>query len=388
MGFVEASPMALDRTAGWNYFKEHGDVFESDGSWYLTSLEAVRYAHRHPELFSSARAFDTLGSPVPLVPIATDPPDHARFRRALDPLVAPRVIRGLEDELRCQVGEIIDAFVGRGSCEIVEELAKPYPTQVILTMFGLPLEDRDRFFAWVDVIINSAADGSFGDPTPEQVYAGLALFTYMQEFIDAKRKNPGHDMISSILCLTGDAEWTNEEVLGLCFLVTLAGLDTVTASIGFILMHLARRPDLRRRIVESPELTIALIEEILRLEAPAALTPRVTTEDVEVAGKTIPAGSSVFLALGAANRSEEWGATPDEIDLDHAGRGHLTFGGGIHRCMGSHLARRELCIAIEEFHRRIPNYSLPEGFEPRLVWPSGTFHLSELPLVFSAGDER
>jgi cytochrome P450 len=165
-------------------------------------------------------------------------------------------------------------------------------------------------------------------------------------------------------------------------LFTLAGLDTVTGTIGFVLLHLARNPDLRRSIIEDPSLIAPTIEEIIRLESVAPSTPRFTTQDVELCGKTIPGGAMCFLMLGTANRDEARFANPNEIDLAHADSGHLGFGGGIHRCLGSHLARRELRLVVEEFHRVIPEYAVAEGAVPEIVWPSGTLHLRSLPLVF------
>jgi cytochrome P450 len=125
-----------------------------------------------------------------------------------------------------------------------------------------------------------------------------------------------------------------------------------------------------------------VVEEVLRLELPAPLIPRVTTADVEVEGVTVPAGSHVTLALAVANRGPERGTDPDGIDLAQAANGHLAFGGGIHRCLGSHLARQELRLVVEEFHRRIPDYELAPGAAPQVVWPSGTLHLRFLPLTF------
>jgi cytochrome P450 len=154
----------------------------------------------------------------------------------------------------------------------------------------------------------------------------------------------------------------------LCFLLTLAGLDTVTAEIGFVLFHLAKDGDLRRRVVENPPLVTPLIEEVVRLEPPAPIQPRVTTTDVTMSGVRIPAGKLVNLVVATANRD----------------RGHFGFGGGIHRCLGSHLARRELRLAVEEFHKRVPNYELAGHADPQVVWPSGTLHLRDLPLVFDA----
>jgi cytochrome P450 len=379
----EQAPMALDRTAGWAYFRAAGDVVEGDGAWFLTSADAVQYAHHHPELFSSARAFDSIGSPLPLIPLAIDPPEHVRYRRVLDPMLAPRVVNAMEDELRRQIAELIDGFAARGGCEVMADVARLYPTQVFLTLFGLPLADRDRFIAWVDVINGGAS--LVGDaPNPEVLEAALAMFGYLQDAIAAKRAAPGEDMLSRILALSGDDAWTEEELLGLCFLFTLAGLDTVTAAIGFVMLHLATNPELRRRTVADPTLVGPVIEEVLRLELPAPMTPRVTVADVEVGGHRIPAGCVVQLALAAANRDPSRFPTPDGIDLDQAERGHLAFGGGVHRCLGSHLARRELRLVVEEFHKRIPEYEVAPGVTPAVEWPAGTLHLTSLPLVFPA----
>ncbi len=379
-GFHDSAPMQLDRTAGWRHFADRGAVFEADGLWYLTSGDAVRFAYQHPEVFSSARAFDSLGSPVPLIPLAVDPPDHLRYRRVLDPMLAPRVVNAMEDELRHQIQDLIDEFVDRGECDVMADIARLYPTQVILTLFGLPLEDRDRFIAWTEAIVGASGAG-VANATPEQAEAGMALFGYLHGHLDTKRAEPGDDMLSRVIAIAGEDTWTDEELLGLCFLFTIAGLDTVTAAIGFVIYHLARRPDLRARIHDDPELIGPFIEEVLRLELPAPMSPRVTLADVELEGQHIPAGSFAMVVPAVANREATNGDAPDEIDIDQGGRGHLSFGGGIHRCLGSHLARRELRLVVEEFHRRVPDYHIPDEVEPAVHWPSGTLHFTTLPLV-------
>jgi cytochrome P450 len=385
---LEDAPMAADRTAGWRYVRAPGDVFEANGTWYLTSREAVQFAHRHPELFSSAKAFESLGSPVPLLPLAIDPPDHVRFRRVLDPMLAPRVVNRMEDSLRAQIRDLVTAFAGTGECDVVADVARLYPTQVFLTLFGMPLEDRDQFIGWAETMVEQST-GAAPAPTEGPVLdAAVALFGYLQRFVDEKRADPGEDMLSRVLSLTGDEAFTHDEVLGLCFLFTLAGLDTVTAAIGFVMLHLARNPELRRRVVADPSLVGPVIEEVLRLELPAPLTPRVTTADVDVGGRTIPAGAYVQLCIAAANRDDGHFAHPDDLDLAQADQGHLSFGGGIHRCLGSHLARRELRLVVEEFHRLVPDYELAPDADPRVVWPSGTLHLVDLPLVFNQEGQR
>jgi cytochrome P450 len=375
------APMATSRTDGWAYFRSGGDVFESMGIYFFTSAEAVQFAHHHPEIFSSAKAFGMIGSPVPMIPLAVDPPDHRRYRRVLDPMFAPRVVNTMETELRRQVGELIDAFVDRGSCDVMADVARLYPTQVFLTLFGMPLEDRGRFMAWVRVI-NDEVNITGGEQSERHKQATSELFAYVQDFAERKREAPGDDVLSRVLALEGDAAWSDEEILGFCYLFVVAGLDTVTGAIGFVMLHLASDVELRRKVVADPDLAGRAIEEILRLELSAPMTPRFVTEDVEVCGHHIPQGSLVQLVLGAANRDPERFACPNEVAVDEADRAHLAFGGGIHRCLGSHLARRELRLVVEEFHKRIPDYGIAPGAEPAITWPAGTFALQSLPLVW------
>jgi cytochrome P450 len=380
--FIEKAPMAFDRTPGWDYFRAGGEVYDADGKWYLTSADAVRFGTRNPEIFSSARAFDAISALITLVPLAVDPPEHTRYRRVLDPMLSPKVMARLEDDLRKQVGGLIDGFASEGSCDVMADLARTYPTQAILTLFGLPQDDLQQFLVWVDTLIGGSVVDGIEAATPEQIQAAGELLGYLHEKLEYKRAHLGDDMLSSILALDGDEVWSEQEILGLCFLIVLAGLDTVTAEIGFVFHYLATNPELRARVVSDPSLVPPLIEEVLRLELPAPLLPRVTTQEVEVCGVTIPKGARCFLVLATANREESRGGDPNAVDVDTAARSHLSFGGGMHRCLGSHLARRELRLTIEEFHKRIPEYSLAEGATPRVAWPSGTLHLEEVPLTF------
>ncbi|HME47935.1 cytochrome P450 [Mycobacterium sp.] len=261
------------------------------------------------------------------------------------------------------------------------ELAYKFPTQAILTLFGLPKDDLPQFLEWVtglvkDVTVNTIAD----EPTPRQVECGLAMFAYLQQQLDNKRQHPGDDMLSEILSLRGDDAWTDAEVLGLCFLFVIAGLDTVTGTIGFTIMRLAEDPALRRRLIDDPELIPPFVDEMVRLEGPVPGVPRVATQDVEVAGVTIPAGAHVMLLLSTANREVPGPRHPHTLDLGEKST-HLGFGGGIHRCLGSHLARRELRLTVEEFLARIPDFRV--SGTPQIRWPSGTLNLATLPLEFT-----
>lgn len=376
-------PFEHDRTVAADYIRGFGDVFQAeDGTWYLTSAEAVQFAQRNPAIFSSALAYQKgSGLSVPMIPVAIDPPDHVRFRKILDPMFAPRVVNAMEDDLRRQVAELVDAFADTGRCDAIADLARLYPTQVFLTFFGMRPGDRDQLITWVETMLDNSTTGT-DEPTEVRNEAAMRLAGYIKGTIDEKRANPGDDVLSKVLAFEGDDAWTEGELISFCFLFTLAGLDTVSAAIGFLMRRLALDPELRRSVIADPDALGPVIEECLRLEPPAPTNSRRTTQEVEVCGVTIPAGAPVTLTLFAANRDVHAYPHPDDLDLDQGNHGHMTFGGGIHRCLGSHLARRELRLVVEEFHRRIPEYEIAPGADPVVRWPAGTMRLASLPLVF------
>jgi cytochrome P450 len=381
--YYDAAPMVTGRTAVCDYWRQAGDVYRAGDVWYVTSYDGVRYAQTHPELFSSAHAFDAFSAAIKLIPIAIDPPEHVRFRRILDPMLGPSRMKQLEESLRAQVRKHIDAFADRGHCDVVADLAVKFPTQAILTLFGFPQQDLPQFLEWVAGLIkNTSVNTIAATPTERQVECSLQIMAYMRDHIESKRAHPRDDMLSNILTLDGEDAWTEAELLGLCFLFIVAGLDTVTGAIGFCMLKLAQDTALRAQLIENPALIPSFVEEVLRLEGPVPVVPRVTTADVEIAGTVIPSGARVLLVLATANREGPHSDDPQQIYLSRPAH-HLAFGGGIHRCLGAHLARREMRLTIEEFHRRIPDYRLASA--PTVVWPAGTIHLESLPLTFPPG---
>jgi cytochrome P450 len=374
-------PFATDRSRAWRELREAGEAVTSGEEIVLTSASAVEFAAKKPEIFSSARAFDRLGSPVPLVPIAIDPPDHTRFRRILDPFFSPKKMAEREPELRRQAGELIDVIVAKGECDVVPDLATPFPSQVFLTLFGLPMTDRDRLVAWKDSILEFT-DPSSAEATPEVLAHALELFTYLTEHIAERRADTtGSDMLTELMQNSEDGGMSDNEILGLCFMFVLAGLDTVTSAVGFSLAKLAGDADLRHRISNDHSLIPALIEDMLRVDGPVPFAPRVTTEEVEVAGRVVPKDTTVMLSYGSADRDPRRYQDADNIHLDSKAV-HFAFGRGPHRCLGSHLARLELRLILEEWHTRIPEYTLADGKEPQIPWPTGTMALKSVPLTF------
>ncbi|WP_375482391.1 cytochrome P450 [uncultured Mycobacterium sp.] len=372
-------PFGRDRSRAWRELREAGEAVTSGDEVVLTSAAAVEFAAKRPQIFSSAKAFDVLGSPVPLVPIAIDPPDHTRFRRMLDPFFSPKKMAEREPELRRQAGELIDAIVDRGECEVMADLATPFPSQVFLTLFGLPMADRDRLVHWKDAILQFTDPGS-GEPTPEVLTYALELFTYLNEHIAERRTDTsGTDMLTQLIQNTEDGGMNDTEILGLCFMFVLAGLDTVTSAVGFSLAKLAGDYSLRQRISNDFALIPGFIEDLLRVDGPVPFAPRVTTEEVEVAGRVLPKDTRVMLSYGSADRDPQRYDDADEVHPDSKAV-HFAFGRGPHRCLGSHLARLELRLILEEWHTRIPEYTLIDGKQPQVPWPTGTMGLQSVPL--------
>lgn len=366
-------PMSADRGVGWKTLRDAGPVVFMNGHYYLTRREDVLAALRNPKVFSSRLALQPPGSPLPVVPLAFDPPEHTRYRKILQPYFSPQGLSASRPVLQHHAAEMIGALAAQGKCEAMADFARLYPFQVFLDLYGLPVEDRDRIIDWKDSVI-----GDKPYLTPADVEKAHQLLAYLTDAIAQRRANPGTDMLSRVM--TGEGEFSDLELLGMSHLLILAGLDTVTASIGFSLFELARRPQLRDSLRDDPKQIRVFIEEIVRLEPSAPVAPRVTTEVVTVGGMTLPAGTPVRLCMAAVNRDGSDEMSTDELFLDGKVHRHWGFGGGPHRCLGSHLARIELTIVVDEWLRQIPDFELPADYTPEIRFPSKTFALKELPL--------
>lgn len=385
---VEELPMADSRTAAYQIIRNAGPVVrDAHGAYLVTDAEAIWYVLRHPEIFSSKRAFDSLGSPIPIVPVASDPPDHTRYRMILRPFFSARGTARWLPVVRALAAELIDGFLDRGECDLVAEFAVPLPAQVFLTLFGLPLADRDRLIGWKEAVLSAVGISGAEPPSDSAIQLAAELYEYLVGHIGERRQRGGTDVLSQLLTDPSEQRLTDEEILGLSFLFVLAGLDTVTSALSTAFAALAGQPRLRQQIVADPAVIPDAVEELLRFDGPVVTLPRVATQDVELAGQIIPADSYVAVAVAAANRDPAAHRDPDTVDFRRKER-HLAFGGGPHGCLGAHLARLEMHVALEEWHRRIPDYQLAPGASNRAGWPAGLVGLDHLPLVFlpEAGD--
>ena len=294
----------------------------------------------------------------------------------------------LEPDIVRLVNERIDGFIDRGECEFADELAVPLPSSVFLRLVGLPLSQLDLFLSMKDGILRPSGT-DLDEIQASQKAAARQIEEYFAEVVRERQTGVGDqdDLLSLFLSAEVEGQrLTVDEIVGICFLFILAGLDTVTDSLECFFAYLAQHPDQRRRIVEDPALIPSTVEELLRWESPVTTVSRTTTSDLELDGCPISKGSTVGIMIGAANIDEETLPDAFTVDLERNPNKHLAFGGGIHRCLGSHLARLELRIALREWHHRIPDYSLAPGAE--LVYQAGLRQIEKLPLVFGTDGSR
>jgi cytochrome P450 len=353
----------------------------------VSRYEDVIWALRHPEIFSSEMDVQlALGTERPMIPQQIDPPAQTRYRRFLDPHFSRRKMEALIPPIRQQANALIDRFVDRGECEFDEDFAIPLPCTAFLSLAGLPHDHLDRFLRLKDGIIRPQKVEGKELLHPEvakrvRERSGREIYAYFEEVIDDRTANPRDDLLSSLVHGEIDGEkLTRTETLDICFLLLLAGLDTVTATLGCNMAYLAANPDQRRRIVADPARIPGMVEELLRWETPVQGVPRLVKQDVTVGDFEIKKGELVTLLLGSANTDGEHFKDAERVDFERERNIHLAFGGGIHRCLGSHLARMELAVAMEEWHRRIPEYRIKPGEIPR--FSPGIREAMYLPLVW------
>jgi len=355
----------------------------------FSRYEDVAWGLRHPELFSSEmEKLIALGTERPMIPQQIDPPAQTRYRRLLDPHFSRRKMEDLAPAIRSQANALIDRFESRGECEFDAEFAVPLPCGAFLSLLGLPLSDLGTFLEIKDDIIRpqkrlGVAFPSLEEATKIRVAAGRRLYAYFESAIDDRLGKPRQDLVSSLVHAAIDGErLERNEILDICFLLLLAGLDTVTATLGCSIAYLAAHPEQRRRILDEPALIPDAVEELLRWETPVTGVPRVAKQDVTVHDFEIKKGQLVTFLLGAANTDDDRFSAAQSVDFARERNIHLAFGVGPHRCLGSHLARMELRVALEEWHRRIPHYEIQPGETPR--YSLGIREVMYLPLVWSA----
>jgi cytochrome P450 len=367
LDFVNAPPSdTVDATAPQprNHALAQQGALDLSGTLLVNSRDLVRETLANAAVFSSADLIEQ-GNVRPLIPLGIDPPAHLKYRKLLDPLFAPRQIDALEDDISARVHVFIDRFIDRGACDFTAEFAELFPSSVFLGMMGLPWEELDALIRLRDGLLRPGTrEMSAAERSAIQRQTAQEVYAYFDAILDERTAGPRDDILSLFTKAEVDGErLTRHEMLDICFVLLTAGLDTVTDSLTCFWAFLAQNPAHRRQLVAQPELIPNAVEELLRWETPVPAVIRWAREECPVGGKTVAAGHLVAVNLSAANLDASEFADPLEVRFDRPTNRHLAFGGGVHRCLGSHLARRELRVALREWHRRIPEYELAPGYQ-------------------------
>ncbi|MDA1280849.1 MAG: cytochrome P450 [Chloroflexi bacterium] len=342
----------------------HTERFE--GAYLPTRYEDVKAISYDTNHFSSRRVVVRdyhVDVTIPAPPITSDPPWHKPEKRVLLPFFSMQEIKKLEPKARAVCNELIDGFIDDGQCDAAQQYSRHIPVRVIAHMLGVDENDGDLFIRWIHEILE------LGVRDYDVFLQGMTEMTaYFQVEIDKRKDDPRDDLISIMMQARCEGEpWTPERVLGALRLLMIAGIDTTWSAIGSSLWHLATHPQDRQRLLDEPELMPTAVEEMLRAYSPVTMA-REVVEDTEISGCPIKAGNMVLLSFPAANRDPEMFEDADKVVIDRQPNRHSAFGLGIHRCVGSNLARMEMTVAIEEWLKRIPHFSL----EGEVTWSEGT----------------
>lgn len=365
------------------------------GVWLITRYEdvlAVLKDHRFVKDWRGALTPEQLAQvpPIPEVmkPLSqnmldTDPPDHERLRALVSKAFTPRLIERLRPRVQAISDGLLDAVQDRGEMDLIDDYAFPLPITVIAELLGVPAEDRNNFREWSDAAVSGNASQEYME---EILIPHMQAFTdYLRALFEEKRANPGDDLVSALVRAeeAGD-RLSEDELLGMVFLLLVAGHETTVNLIGNGALALLQHPDQLRKLKEDPSLIKPAIEELLRYDGPVETsTERFAREDVEIGGQVIPRGEMVLVVLAAADHDPQRFSDPDELDITRTDNRHLAFGKGIHHCLGAPLARMEGQIAISTLLRRMPNLRL-KGSPESLSWRTGMIlrGLRGLPVEF------
>jgi hypothetical protein len=362
----------------WDELRRTCPVAHSDrygGTWLPVRHEDIAAVAYDTEHFTSRSVVvsevrpgpDDPPAPMGLAPpITSDPPFHALARRLLLPAFSPKAIANLEPLTRALCRDLLDATAGNAQLDAAVDYARHIPLQVIIGMLGFPQEDADIFRRFIRMVLE---DVDQSEEERQQVIVGGEIDEYIDAQIAEHRKDPRDDLTTFLLEAELDGiKLEPEHVRGTMILLMIAGIDTTWSAIGASIWHLARHPADLRRMVSEPGLMPGAVEELLRAYAPVTMA-RLVARDFELRGCPMKEGDWLLLPFPSANRDPEVFPDADEVILDRAENRHAAFGLGIHRCIGSNLARMELRVALEEWLARYPSFEL---VDPALVtWSAG-----------------
>jgi len=326
------------------------------GAWVVTHYDDITQVYQDAETFSTegAAAYQWLaGETWPNIPLGIDPPDHMKYRKLLNPFFSPKAVdQVLDANMRKHAKILLQECVdGRTSCDFSYEFARVFPVRVFLDLMGFPQEMLEQFLDWENKILHS--------PDIEVKLPALkSILAYLREFLATVRRDSPDGITTDIVNGTIDGRpLTEDEIMGVMFFLWLGGLDTVAATLAMIFRRLALDSEMQAYLRNNPAAIPDAIEEFLRSQ-PLVNSQRLVKKDTEINGVKVKKGDWVLCLVAAGNFDPNEFSDPRKIMLDRPSNRHFTFSGGPHRCMGSHIARRELRIALEEILPNIPPFTL------------------------------
>jgi cytochrome P450 len=349
----------------------------------LVAMEDILYVNKHPHVEQAAKY---LGSDRPAIPLGLDGEEHRKFRRLLDPVFTAKRVEPLADQVCAVADHLMNEFVDAGVVDAYRAWCEPLPSTVFMSIMGLPMKDLADFLHFKDLTLSDeGVEGmSAEDLTNRRMEGVLWIHDYFNRALDAREReqSPRDDMIGWLQSAEVDGHrLTREELLDIIGLLMIAGLDTVAASLSCFLSYLARHPAQRARIVADPQLIPSAVEELMRFESPVADGYRLVTDDITLpSGTAVPAGTVLGISWSAANVDPAAFPEPLHVDFVRKPNPHIGFASGYHRCLGSHLARMEMRVALEAWHARIPDYSIVPGTQ--LVYSGNPRAPHHLPLTW------
>jgi cytochrome P450 len=336
-----------------------------------------------PEQLAQIPAIPEVMKPLSQNMLDTDPPDHTRLRALVSKAFTPRLVERMRPRVQAIADGLLDAVEGKGEMDLIDDYAFPLPITVIAELLGVPSEDRNSFREWSDAAVSGNASQEYLEKI---LVPHMRAFTdYLRALFEAKRKDPEDDLVSALVRAEEAGEKLNEdELLGMVFLLLVAGHETTVNLIGNGTLALLRHPEQLRKLSDDPSLIKPAVEELLRYDGPVETsTERFAKEDVAIGETVIPKGEMVLVVIAAADHDSERFPDPDVLDITRADNKHLAFGKGIHHCLGAPLARMEGQIAIGTLLRRMPKLQLKVSPES-LIWRPGMVlrGLQGLPVEF------
>ncbi|CAJ1500559.1 cytochrome P450 [[Mycobacterium] burgundiense] len=366
--------------------RENCPITRSDqlgGFWVVSKYDTIIKILRRPDVFTSGEGIVLPALPFPSrgIPSESDPPQHTDYRSVFMPFLTPNAVAGYEPRVRERVGVLIDSFIGDGQADFIAQFAKRLPGQVIAEFFGFELDDGERCYEWLSTMMAPPDK----DPSTAAA-AGQNLLEFIVRVLTEARAEPKNDLISAIATHVTKAgtQFSDDECIGLVFTAIGGALETTVSGLASIVVYLNQFPEARAQLIADPTLVQPAVQEVLRMASPAHCPARTVHSDIEIDGISFKAGDRVLLLFGSANYDEERFTDPELFRLDRGRNPHVTFGHGIHRCVGAPLAELEMRVTLEEILKRMPDIQVVSQDGPD-IRNGGTWGYESLGIKYTPG---